>query len=213
MTSVFRPADELANLVTHGLGLIFAIIGTVYLLGCSAESPAAVRWAVVVYTTTLLLVYSCSTLSHAFYDPRWRERFRMLDQASIYLFMAGGYTPFAAVYFHQLSWLWLLVAMWVAACLGVLRVWQVRDLSSRDKLSFGVMGILPMACLPALSRLAPGMVIVWVLAGGICYGLGIPFFVRSASVRYAHAVWHLWVIAGSACHYLAIRLIILAANQ
>jgi len=208
MTSAVRPEDELANLITHGLGFVLSLIGAGYLLCRVADRPFTLQLAVGVYAFTLVLLYGCSTLSHAFHDLRRREQFRMYDQASIFLLMAGSYTPFAAAYFPQGAWLWLgmLVVMWALAVWGVLRVWQVRDLSSFDKLAFGVMGCLPIICLPELSRLAPKQVLLWVLAGGACYVIGLPFFCWSAARRYSHAVWHLCVIAGSTGHFLAIVL-------
>lgn len=208
MSNAVRPDDELANLITHGGGWLLSIIGTGYLLTRVTDREFLLQLATGVYACTLMLVYGCSTLSHAFYDLRWRERFRMYDQASIFLLIAGSYTPFAVVYFHQGAWLWMFVAMWTFAILGVIRVWQVRDLPSLDKLAFGFLGCLPMICLPELSRVAPLQILCWVLAGGACYGIGVPFFRWSTARRYSHAVWHLCVIAGSACHYQAILLAI-----
>ena len=213
MTSAERPPDELANVITHGVGLLLSVAAVGYLLRASAGQPsspiaAVVVHAVRVYAVTLTLMYLSSTLSHLFYETEWRKRFRTLDQACIFLLIAGTYTPFAAMYLNRGWWLGLLVAMWAFAAWGVFRVMQVRDLSQSDKYVFGVMGFLPAISLVELSRQAPGAVIGWIIAGGACYSLGSLFLRLSSSVRYAHAVWHTFVLAGSACHYWAILLAI-----
>lgn len=206
MTSAIRPDDEWANLLTHAVGGLFSIMGSGYLLAVVSHRPLLLRVSIGIYVFTLILVYACSTLSHAFYELPRRKWFRMLDQASIFLHIAGVYTPFAVIYFHDRLWLGLLIAMWSIAIWGVVRVFRVHNLSRFDKLWFGVLGCLPGICLPELYRLAPWPVLAWVLAGGMCYGMGVPFFIRSAVTRYSHAVWHLCVIGGSACHYRAVVL-------
>jgi hemolysin III len=205
MTSAIRPTDELANVITHGVGFLLGFAGAVHLLQQVDGLTPSLVIACRIYAATLLLVYGCSTLSHAFYDVAWRRRFRTLDQASIFLLIAGTYTPFAVIYMHGL-WQWLLVAMWILAALGVWRVVQVRDLSRMDKCFYGVTGFLPVVGLGELAHLAPATVIFWIIAGGACYTLGSPFLWLSPSVRYAHAAWHTLVMAGSACHYWAILL-------
>lgn len=208
MTSVIRPADEMANVVTHGLGFLLGLAAAGHLIQRVASRSASLVTACGIYVVALLLVYACSTLSHLFYDIAWRQRFRTLDQASIFLLIAGTYTPFAVMYLNHGGWQWLLVGMWGLACLGVWRVAHVRDLSRTDKSFYGLMGFLPVVGLGELSRHSPGIVILWIIAGGACYSLGSLFLRFSAPVRYAHAVWHMLVVAGSGCHYWAILLAI-----
>lgn len=206
MTSVERPNDEIANVLTHGLGFLLSIAAAGYLMNRVASQSAPVVCACGLYSVTLMMMYASSTLSHLFYDVAWRRRFRTLDQSCIFLLIAATYTPFAVMYAAPNGWPWLLICMWAMACLGIGRVLQVRDLSRSDKVLYGVMGFLPAVGLGELSRQAPMTVIAAILAGGACYSFGAVFLRISAIVRYSHAAWHMMVVAGSACHYWAILL-------
>jgi hemolysin III len=208
MTSAIRPADEMANVITHGLGFLLSLAAAGYLIQRVAGQSASLVAACGIYAVALILVYGSSTFSHLFFDVAWRKQFRTLDQASIFLLIAGTYTPFGVLYLNHGGWQWLLVGMWSLTCLGVWRVVRVRDLSRTDKFLYGLMGFLPVVGLGELSRQSPGTVVFWIMVGGACYSLGAPFLRFSASVRYAHAVWHTLVVAGSACHYWAILLAI-----
>lgn len=212
MTSSIRPPDELANVLTHGLGLLLSFLAAGSLMTHVADQSVRVRIGCGVYSVTLVLVYGSSTLSHLFYNVNWRGRFRTLDQACIFLLIAGTYTPFAMVYMNHGEWWLLLLVMWLVALVGVLRVLLVRDLPRIDKVLYGVLGMLPAIALPDLSRVASAALIAWIVAGGACYLLGTIFLRLSSVVRYAHAVWHVMVIMGSACHYRAVVLAV-AAEQ
>jgi len=206
MTSSVRPADEMANLLTHAAGFLLSLVAAVQLMQRVTSASAAVKIACGVYSVSLLLVYGSSTLSHLFYDTQWRRRFRTLDQACIFLLIAGTYTPLGVIYLDHGWWRLLLIVMWVSAFAGVLRVVQVQDLSATDKVFFGLIGFLPVIAIAELARQASTSLVVWIVAGGACYCLGAIFLRLSARIRYSHAVWHLFVVAGSACHYWAILL-------
>lgn len=204
MTSLERPDDETANAITHGVGFLLSVIASVYLVIRISDQPLVVTCACAIYAIALMLVYGASTLSHLFHNTTWRRRFRTLDQACIFLLIAGTYTPFSILYLDHAGWRIVLAVMWILAFIGSARVWKVRDLSRKDKSLFAVIGCLPIVTLGELTRRAPPDVVLWILAGGVCYGLGAPFLRFSASFRYAHAVWHVLVVAGSTCHYVGI---------
>lgn len=206
MTSLNRPDDELANLTTHGVALLVSLVAAAHLMFTVADRSSAIRFSCVVYSFSLILVYGASTLSHLFYDLSWRRRFRTLDQASIFMLIAGTYTPLSVKYLNHGWWPLILIAMWVLAFAGAIRVFQIGDLPRMDKALYGLLGILPAVTLGELFRQAPSAVVFWVVAGGAGYGLGAPFLRFSASRRFAHAIWHLFVVVGSACHYWAILL-------
>lgn len=208
MTSAVRPADEAANAITHGVGFLLSLFAGGYLM---QQVDGRSWWVVVacgVYAASLLMVYGSSTLSHLFYDLAWRKRFRELDQACIFLLIAGTYTPFAAMELNGQAWRGLLFGMWGLAGFGIWRVIRVRDLPAQEKVFYGVVGCLPAIALWELSQQAPAGVVFWIIAGGVSYLIGTLFLRRSAATRYAHAIWHLCVIAGSACHYWAILLVV-----
>jgi len=213
MTSLVRPPDEFANLLTHGCGVLLGVVGVGHLLASVADHPPLVFRACAIYSATLLLVYASSTLSHLFYDIAWRRHFRMWDQASIFLLIAGTYTPFALMYLHRDGWPWLTVAMWGFGMLGVWRVVRVADLSRLDKLAYVIQGFLPVIALKEVAHKAPAGVVIWIVLGGVTYLLGLPFLASSASRRYAHATWHVFAMIGSACHYWAILLCVTSPSS
>lgn len=204
MTSLQRPDDEIANAVTHGFGFLLSLAATGFLIHQVRTQSDARIIACGLYSASLIMVFGASTLSHLCYDLRWRQRFRTLDQASIFLLIAGTYTPFAVVYLYQGWWCVVLIIMWIVASLGIARVAYVRDLPRRDKLLFGAMGIIPSATLGELSRLAPTPVLIGILLGGASYLVGTIFLRLSGSVPFTHAVWHMLVVLGSGFHYWSI---------
>ncbi len=204
----YRPVDEMANLITHGLGLVLSLIASVALMSLvTATGRSADILACGVYCTTLVALYAASTLSHMFHDLAWRRFFRMLDQACIFLLIAGSFTPFAVVYLMHGWWPLLLVAMWTLALAGVVLVLRTRNLSTAARVTYGLLGWLPAIALYELATAASPEVLIWVLAGGAFYSIGTLFLRYDGFVRYMHALWHIFVIGGSTCHYVAILLI------
>jgi hemolysin III len=159
-----------------------------------------------IYCGSLLALYAASTLSHMFYDLAWRRFFRTLDQACIYLLIAGSFTPLAVVYLWDQWWPLLLAAMWVLAIFGVVLVLRMQNLTSTAKLTYGFLGWLPIISLKTLFDAAPFDIFAWILAGGLFYSVGSVFLRFPRHARYFHALWHAFVIAGSVCHYVAILL-------
>ncbi|MBS0203721.1 MAG: hemolysin III family protein [Planctomycetes bacterium] len=204
MTSPERPADELANLLTHVVGLVLSVVATGYLMLVAANATVPVMVACGFYSGSLIAVYCTSTLSHLFHDTARRRWYRALDQASIYLLITGTYTPLAVIYLSHGWWPVVLVLMWVCTLAGIVRVIQVRDLSRADKFTYGILGLMPIVSLFEFSRRGPASLVAMIVAGGACYLVGTVFLRLSSRVRYSHAVWHLLVMAGSACHYRAI---------
>ncbi len=210
MTSLARPPDETANVITHGLGFLLSVAGTAYLLWAVRDRSAIAISACVVYCLTLLLLYGNSTLSHAFHDIEWRRWYRMLDQASIFLLIAGSYTPFGVTCLGHGWWWLLLFAMWALALIGVVGVLQVHDLTPGTKITYGLLGWLPVFALGELARQPTPDLLMWVIAGGAFYSVGAIFLKLSSTYRYAHAAWHVLVILGSFCHYMAILIVVTA---
>lgn len=204
MTSLIPPDDEPANAITHGVGFLFSLPAANHLMRTASQHSTALFIACSVYSTCLLAVYGVSTLSHSFYDLKWRRRFRTLDQAFIFLLIAATYTPFATLYLLDNRGILLLVGMWFLAWGGACRVLFVRELPRREKLFYGILGLLPSLVLNELWRKSSTEIVAWITIGGACYLAGVPFLCRSVSMRFAHAIWHMFVMAGSACHYWAI---------
>ncbi len=206
----YSPGEEIANVATHGLGAIASGAGLAVLLVYSAWFGNA--WHVVasaVFGTTLILLYSASTAYHAATNPRLRHAAKILDHASIYLLIAGSYTPFTLLALRG-AWGWsLFAAVWLLAIVGVAMeafwVYRPKWISAVVYLAMGWMVVLAGRRLAA--ALPPGAMPMLV-AGGLLYSLGTIFYVLKR-VRYAHAVWHGFVLGGSTCHFLAVVLLVL----
>jgi len=202
---IYSIKEEIANSVTHGVGLILAIVGLGVLIAFASRLGNA--WHVVsctIFATTLILQYTFSTLYHSIQLPRAKSVMRVLDHSAIFLLIAGTYTPFMLVNLRG-AWGWTLFGVvWTLALLGVLfqvsllRRWQGISLS----LYIGMGWVVVIAIKPMLDAVAPGGLIL-LLLGGLAYTSGVFFYLRK-SLRYHHAIWHGFVLAGSILHFFAV---------
>ena len=205
--------EEVANSVTHGLGLLASIVGFVVLVSLAAQQGEG--WHVVsavVYGTTLVSLYAASTLYHVLKGTKARDVLRLLDHCAIYLLIAGTYTPITLVSLRG-EWGWTLFgAVWALAVAGIFfKVFATGRFGYLSTVAYVLMGwICILALKPILMLLSPGAIAL-LLAGGLAYTAGTLFYAWER-VPYSHAVWHLFVIAGSVCHYLAIALYVLAPS-
>jgi hemolysin III len=196
---------EKFNAVTHLVGAILALAGTAVLVivAASLRDP----WKIVsvsVYGVSLVLLYSASTLYHSF-RGRAKDVLRELDHHSIYLLIAGSYTPLCLVTLRG-AWGWSLFgAIWGLAVLGSLQELRPKnDARVRSVVIYVLMGWAAIAALVPLYRALGGAGFAGVAAGGLFYTVGIVFYALDARLRHAHGIWHLFVLAGSAAHYFVI---------
>lgn len=199
--------EERINTLTHAAGCVLSVAAVFVLFDVVGRHGSwAQIVACVVYGLALVAVYLASALSHAFYDSRWRRLFRMIDQACIFLLIAGTFTPLAVTYLSMLHWGWLLVVMWSIALAGFTAkaffAHRVEAVTTRMHL---MLGWIPVVSVKPLVAVAPAGLLVWMVAGGVCYTVGVLFLHRD-QYPYFHAVWHVLVVAGSACHFVAILL-------
>jgi len=205
-----RPVDEHVNLITHALGFLLSVPASAVLMTLVANDHRSIDVvACGVYCCSLMGLYAASTLSHMFYDLAWRRFFRTVDQACIYLLIAGSFTPLAVVFLWDRWWPALLAVMWVLALFGVLLVLRMRDLTPTARISYGILGWLPIISLKTLFEAAPFEIFAWIVASGLFYSVGSVFLRFDQHVRYLHALWHTFVIAGSTCHYIAVLLVVM----
>ena len=196
---------EKFNALTHLVGAVLALAGAVVLVVLSALGGDP--WKVVsvsIYGLTLVLLYSFSVLYHSL-RGRAKDVLRELDHHSIYLLIAGSYTPFCLVTLRG-PWGWALFGVvWGLAVLGSLQ--ELRPRSEARVLSvviYVLMGWVVVVALVPLRQALGAAGFAWLLAGGLFYTVGIVFYALDTRLTHAHGVWHLFVIAGSASHYVAI---------
>jgi hemolysin III len=191
--------------LTHLCGALLAVAGSVVLVVRATQDGNP--WKVVsvsIYGATLVLLYSFSTLYHSL-RGRAKAILRKLDHHSIYLLIAGTYTPFCLVTLHG-PWGWSLFGVvWGLAGLGSLQ--ELRPSRGSRILSVVIYVVMGWVALVAVAPLLQGLGsagFAWLAAGGLFYTVGIIFYALDDRLRHAHGIWHLFVIAGSAAHYVAI---------
>ncbi|MBE0615618.1 MAG: hemolysin III family protein [Burkholderiales bacterium] len=196
---------ERLNSFTHLAGAVLAAVGTPVLIVLAVRSGDA--WRIVgsaIYGASLLLLYGSSTLYHSL-RGRAKVILRKLDHCSIYLLIAGTYTPFALVTLRG-PWGWTLFGLaWGLASLGIVQEFVFGK--GRRRLSiliYMVMGWMGVAALGPLSAGLGTSGLAWLLAGGLLYTGGIVFYLLDERVRHFHGVWHLFVLGGSTAHFIAI---------
>lgn len=198
--------EEVANSVSHGFGLLAALIGAPILIIEALEGGTlAFVIGAAVYAATMLLLYFGSTLYHAWPQTRFKCFLQVVDHSAIFLLIAGTYTPFALGPLRGMIGWTVLVVVWSLAICGVV-LKATRGALHRPRFMLALylgMGWLVLAVIRPLAAAVPSSTIVWLAAGGVVYTAGIIFFVRE-HVRYSHFVWHLFVLGGTLCHYVAV---------
>jgi hemolysin III len=197
--------EELANVLTHGAGAVASLVGGAVLLAIAALGGDAWKVAAsAVFGTTLVLLYTASTLYHAATRPVLKARLKVLDHCAIYLLIAGSYTPFTLIGLRG-GWGWSLFGViWGLAVAGTIFklffTGRFPRLSTTIYVAMGWLAVV--AAGPMLHRLPPST-LAWMVAGGLTYTAGTVFY-HNRRIPYAHAIWHLFVIGGSACHFAAV---------
>ena len=207
---LYTLGEEIFNSVSHGVGTLLEIGGMVVLIVFSAIYADA--WAVVsasIYGATLTILYAMSTLYHSLTNNKAKKFFRIMDHNSIFLLIAGTYTPFTLVALRGgLGWT-LFGIVWGATVLGV--IFNSINLEKYKKISlvcYIAMGwVIIMAIKPMIAAL-PIVSLIFLVLGGICYTGGVVFYAIK-KIRYFHSVWHLFVLAGSILHYFSVLFMII----
>lgn len=197
--------EEIANCITHGIGLVAAIFASPFLIYASIEhgSAAAIVGASV-FSATMVLVYFTSTLYHVLPEGKIKRRVRVIDHSAIFLLIAGTYTPFTL---GVLSGSWgniLLLSEWFLAGVGI--AMHAKSGIRHKKIEtmlYLVMGWLVLIAIKPLLIIMPLAGLIWLFAGGFSYTIGVPFY-AARQTRYSHFIWHIFVLVGTICHFMAV---------
>ena len=198
--------EELANIISHGIGFVAALIGApILLLAVFGRSNTGFFIGTIVFATTMSILYLSSTLYHAWPSTRGKSLWRVIDHSAIFLLIAGTYTPFGLGPLRASGGLVMLAAVWTLAIFGVamkatLGAWRHPKLSMSLYLGTGWLGLV---VIRPLALEIPPSALLWLVAGGIAYTAGTLFFVNKR-LRYSHFIWHLFVLAGTSCHFIAV---------
>jgi hemolysin III len=198
--------EELLNTISHGIGAVAAIIGFVFLIIYAISSPN--DWAVFssfFYGLSLIAAYLSSTFYHGVKNIELKRKLLALDQACIFLLIAGTYTPFLLITLGGVFGWTIFAVQWGAALFGItLKFYNQEKFDAISLYIYIIMGWLALFYIYDLYIALPGMAFALVVGGGVAYSVGVIFYLLDAKVHYAHFVWHLFVILGSAMHYFVI---------
>ena len=208
MTNAVRshdPLEELANAITHGVGLVFSIIGLVILLALAVMRGGP--WQIAgcaIYGVTLVCLYAASTLYHSVLSPRFKRALLIFDHCAIYSLIAGTYTPFLLVNLRG-PWGWSLFGvMWGLALGGILfKLWFVDHFPIMSTSFYVLMAWAGVVAVKPVLTHIPAAGLFWLVLGGLMYMLGVVFY-ASKRIPHHHAIWHIFVMGGSTCHYFAV---------
>ena len=197
--------EELANALTHGVGIVASIAGGAVLITLVAVFGDALRVATsAVFVTGLVLLYTASTLYHAVRGPVLRARLRVLDHCAIFLMIAATYTPFTLVALAGPVGDALFATIWALALLGIaFKLFATGRYRAWSTAFYVGMGWLVVLAIEPLARTAETSTLVFLVGGGVAYTAGTPFY-HATSVPYHHAIWHGFVLLGSVLHFAAV---------
>ena len=194
--------EEIANAISHGVGVGLSIAALVILVVFAAKQSDA--WKVVafsIYGATMITLYLSSTLYHSFHQPRVKRFFRIMDHSSIFLLIAGTYTPITIGTMRG-GWGWTLFGIiWGLTIAGIcLKIFALGKLKAMSVAVYIIMSWMVVIAVRPLMAAAPHSFITWMLIGGAAYMLGVIFYIAKR-MPYHHSVWHLFVLGGSISHF------------
>lgn len=202
----YHMKEEVANAISHGVGLLLGIVGLVLLLVKAVEHRADLLTiaSMGVYGGSIILLFLASTLYHAIAQQQIKYKLKVFDHCAIYLLIAGSYTPFLLVGLRTPLAISLMIVIWSIALLGIItKIAFMTRFKKFSLLSYLVMGWLSLVVIYQLILHLDIGGVTLLVVGGLVYSLGAIFYVAKR-IPYNHAIWHIFVLAGCVCHFLAI---------
>ena len=201
----YTKSEERLNVISHGLGLLLSVVGLILLIIKAGQlSAMALKVSYWIFGSSMIILYTASTLYHSVRERKLRYRLNILDHASIYILIAGTYTPFSLVTLEgTVGWI-IFAVVWAFAIAGViLKLFFTGKFQTLSTIMYVAMGwIIVFAVKPLINNLSQDG-LIWLFAGGISYTIGAIIF-SIDRLKYNHAIFHLFVLFGTFCHFLAI---------
>tara|TARA_B100000579_G_scaffold422326_1_gene424215 strand:- start:283 stop:915 length:633 start_codon:yes stop_codon:yes gene_type:complete len=201
--------EKKLNFITHGIGLVLSIIGLFYLVEKSILYPKSFNLiSSLVYGISLIVMYTSSTVYHYYIDSRYSRILQKIDHISIYLLIAGSYTPGLLLKLKYSLGFEILIIIWLLAFIGIIhKIFFFNYLKKASLIIYLFMGWLIVIDFKAVLESFSSNSIFFMVLGGLLYTIGT-FFYSLDKLKYNHVIWHLFVLGGSACHYILIMQII-----
>lgn len=213
----YTIGEEIANAITHGIGVIFSIVALVLMVVFAACFGNA--WQVVsvsIYGSTLIILYTISTLYHAITNEKAKKVLRIFDHASVYLLIAGTYTPFTLVVLRQdgaIGWV-IFGIVWGVAIIGIClsSILIEKKHTKLQTLLYILLGWVVVLAFPSILSVMKAnntlTGVYWLLAGGILYTAGTVFYIMKKK-KFFHSIWHIFVLLGTVCHFISVMFYVL----
>ena len=201
--------EKKLNFITHGIGLVLSVIGLFYLVEKSILYPKSFNLiSSLVYGISLIVMYASSTIYHYYIDSKYSRILQKIDHISIYLLIAGSYTPGLLLKLKYSLGFEILIIIWLLAFIGIIhKIFFFNYLKKASLIIYLFMGWLIVIDFSAVLESFSSNSIFFMVLGGILYTIGT-FFYSFDKLKYNHVIWHLFVLGGSACHYILIMQII-----
>ena len=210
MSKFYTVREEIMNGVTHGMGILFGIVALIILLvSPSAKESIAAAVSFGIYGSCIIIMFSASTLYHSFRKEKIKKILRVFDHSSIFLFIAGTYTPVVMLTLEGSMRIWILAGTWLVALIGI--IFKIATYGKFDNykvlslilyIGMGWMAIIPIR---AIIEATSWGFFAFILTGGLLYTVGTVFY-SIKKIPYNHAIWHLFVLAASISHFIGIEL-------
>lgn len=206
----FPPAEEKINIITHGLGIPLSILALILLIpNALGNGDRLDLISSIIFGASLIMVYAASTFFHSTQNPKLRRRFNIFDHASIYVLIAGTYTPFALITLEgRLGWI-IFSIVWGMAVIGIIfKILYIGKYRLLSTLFYVAMGWLIIGAVKPLMANLPYYGLLWLFAGGISYTIGAILY-SNRKIKFNHAIFHVFVLIGSFCHFMAVYFYVL----
>lgn len=203
---MYSKKEELWNVITHGLGILLAMVALILLMYFDQEKSSYSKLGIFLYVFSLFFLYTASTLYHAISHTKWKHFMRKLDHIGIYLLIAGTYTPVCLISMvHRNGWM-LFIVVWTIAILGtILKLFYTGKFEKLSLILYLAMGWLIIFDLQNVVEIHSTQGLILLGMGGMCYTLGTAFYAIE-KIPFNHAIWHCFVLGGSIFHFLFIWL-------
>jgi len=213
----YTIGEEIVNAITHGIGIIFSIVALVLMVVYAACYGNA--WQVVsvsIYGSTLIILYTASTLYHAITNVTAKKVLRVIDHISVYLLIAGTYTPFTLVLLRQngaIGWV-IFGIVWGISIVGMaLSALMIgKKFTKIELLIYIILGWIIVLAFPSILKVMKAANIIngiyWLIGGGILYTVGTLFYIAK-NKKFFHSIWHIFVLLGTVCHFISIMFYVL----
>lgn len=208
MTQISRDKQEILNTISHGMGIVLGVVGLIFLLVKNNNNSLYSTLSIWTFGLSLIILYTSSTIYHFFVNENWKKKARVLDHMSIFLLIAGTYTPICLITLEKSSGWTLFTIVWTIAALGIImKIFLTGKVDKLSLLLYLVMGWLLVFDIKNIANSMTSQALLFLVLGGVLYTLGTIFYARD-KMPYAHFIWHLFVLGGSASHYAMVYYII-----